>query len=704
MDATAETGGEPASGFPSVDPIAGPDRVQRSRILLRGAAVIAVIAALAAAVSFGAVQVKRNDLLDDLERRLEILARGRAEVVETWLDGMTHPVDRIVESELFRLFATEMDLTGDISATGAAEPPEGAEPAQGLGAPLAAQLPFMSQVMTDFTKSEGFLAGYLVDRNGAAYVTSAGADTITPEQQAVAAQAFESGVLRFGPARNTAAGLVLDIYAPVFAAQSEGEAGDPVGIALLTVPVGGALTEILAPPPLAEPGERLKMVQGFGDAFVEIAPGQVPALQPIDRIGLTGPERSMPFALRTGIGSKVPVYSVASAVTGPAWWIVQEIDEDAVEARLDGFVAAVTTVSVLLVLTVAAVFGAFWWRLSSEHSSAMAEQFRRLAAHIDAQKRLLDSINGTITDYIGLKSLDGTYRYVNRAFARALGRDVDQALGLDDAAVYGQGTAQRLKHSDQRALASGVPVTVSEDVYLGSRLHHLQMTKVPYQDESGKVSGIVSVTRDITELVEEQKKRERAWQQMVAALVRAVELRDPYLAGHSRRLARFAAAVAQRLDAGTEVIATVEIGANLSQIGKLGVPRELLTKPERLSEPEIAQMQRHVDHAAAILREIDFDLPVLEAIHQMNERLDGGGYPRGLSGDEIRLPGRILGACDVFCARIAPRSYRAGIAPDAALEILEQNPERYDQSVVAALREVVGSTVGEKLVAGLGAT
>ena len=72
---------------------------------------------------------------------------------------------------------------------------------------------------------------------------------------------------------------------------------------------------------------------------------------------------------------------------------------------------------------------------------------------------------------------------------------------------------------------------------------------MPYQDERGEISGIVSVTRDVTELVEEQKKRERAVQQMVAALVRAVELRDPYLAGHSRRLAGFSVAVAQRLAA-----------------------------------------------------------------------------------------------------------------------------------------------------------
>jgi PAS domain S-box-containing protein len=341
--------------------------------------------------------------------------------------------------------------------------------------------------------------------------------------------------------------------------------------------------------------------------------------------------------------------------------------------------------------------------LSNEHSSALAEQFRRLAARIEAQKKLLDSINNSISEYIGLKSKDGAYRYLNPAFARAIGREVEDAVGLDDAAIFGRGTADRLEASDRRALDSGTPVTINEEVYLGSRLHHLQISKVPYQDETGEVSGIVSVTRDVTELVEEQKKRERAIQQMVAALVRAVELRDPYLAGHSRRLAGFSAAVAQRLELGAEDIATVEIAANLSQIGKLAVAREILTKTERLSEAEIAQMQQHIDHAAAILRDIDFELPVLETITQMHERLDGGGYPAGLPGERIRLTARILGACDVFCARVAPRSYRSGISPEAALDILEQNGHRYDPAVIAALRAVAGSVTGEKLIAGLAA-
>ena len=676
----------------------------QSRTLFRGVLVVAVIVAIAVIVPAVAIQMKKANLVSGLERRLEILSQGRAEVIDTWLNGMTRPADRVVESELFRLFATEMDLSGgDISdlASGAEPPTESDGTPGGLGVPLAAQLPFMEQVLTDFTKNADFLAGYLLNRNGVAYVASAGADTVTPEQQAIAKETFEGGVLRYGPVRSLPAGLVMDIYAPVFRVQTESGQDKPVGVVLLTAPVSEMLGEVMTPPPLSEPGERLVVVQQSNGRLFEIAPGAAPPLRPAGGLELTTPDREILFARRTALGGERSVFSVGAAVAGPPWWVVQEIDVAAADAKLGGFVTAAVTVAALVVLAVIAAFGAFWWRMSNEHNSALAEQFRRLAGRIEAQKKLLDSINNAIADYIGLKSLDGIYRYVNPAFARAIGRDVDQAVGLDDSALFGQGTADRLKQSDQRALASGASVTVSEEVYLGAKLHYLQISKVPYQDEMGKTSGIVSVTRDVTELVEEQKKKERAVLQMVAALVRAVELRDPYLAGHSRRLAGFAVAVAQRLNAGAEEIATVEIAANLSQIGKLAVPREILNKPERLDEAEIIQIQQHVDHAATMLRDIDFELPVLDTIYQMHERLDGGGYPEGLSGDRIRRTARILGACDVFCARVEPRSYRAGISARETLEILEQNAARYDPEVIAALREVAESVTGEKLIAGL---
>ena len=302
-------------------------RPARSRALARGLVVIAIIVVIAVAVPALMIQDQKSDLESDLKRRLEILSRGRAEVIDTWLDGVTQPAGRVVESELFRLFATEMDLSGgDISdlatgGTGGAGEPE--IPA-GLGVPLAAQLPFMSQVLSDFTETAGFLDGYLVNRNGIAYVTSAGAGAIVPEQQALANSVFETGELTFGPARAAPAGLVPDFYAPVFAAQSEPSAGQTVGVLLLTAPVAEKLGEVLTPPPLSESGERLKLVQRGGNGLdragmVQIVPGGAPPLAFVDDLDIPAGGNLVPFAERGAIGGTAAVYSVGSPVSGPAW-------------------------------------------------------------------------------------------------------------------------------------------------------------------------------------------------------------------------------------------------------------------------------------------------------------------------------------------------------------------------------------------------
>ena len=235
-------------------------------------------------------------------------------------------------------------------------------------------------------------------------------------------------------------------------------------------------------------------------------------------------------------------------------------------------------------------------------------------------------------------------------------------------------------------------------IFLQSKKHYLQISKVPLKDDDGTVSGIVTVTRDETEVVEHRLKSEQAVKQTVVAMVRAIELRDPYLGGHSRRVAGFAGAIARQMNATPGEISTVEIAANLSQIGKLSISRAILNKPERLTDEEMAEVQSHVEHASSVLRDLDFGLPVFEAIYQMNERLDGAGYPANLEGEQISLEARILAVCDVFCARIEPRSYRPAIAPEEAIDILGQNNTRYDENVIEALRAVVNSVAGEKLL------
>lgn len=245
-------------------------------------------------------------------------------------------------------------------------------------------------------------------------------------------------------------------------------------------------------------------------------------------------------------------------------------------------------------------------------------------------------------------------------------------------------------------------MTFSETLYLQSQPHHLQISKAALKTAEGQATGTVAVIRDVTEMVESRKRQEQATAKTVEALVRAIELTDPYLAGQSRLMGAFGLAVAKALNAGDSDLATIETTANLSQVGKLFVRRELLFKTDPLTTEEKKEMEQHVEHAARVLKDIDFGLPVFEAVSQMNETLDGKGYPAGLQGEAIKLPGRVLAVVNSFCAMVAPRAYRGARGVEEALTIIEKTGQTaYDARVVAALKEVVHSAIGEKLLASI---
>jgi HD-GYP domain-containing protein (c-di-GMP phosphodiesterase class II) len=132
------------------------------------------------------------------------------------------------------------------------------------------------------------------------------------------------------------------------------------------------------------------------------------------------------------------------------------------------------------------------------------------------------------------------------------------------------------------------------------------------------------------------------------------------------------------------------MAATLANIGKIMVPAELLSRPDALSAQEQARVRQHVEDGLNLLRGLDFDGPVLETIAQKQELLDGSGYPRGLKGDEITLPGRILGVANTFVALVSARAWRPGMEVRAAVaELMKDAGTRYDRKVLAALAHVV---------------
>lgn len=185
--------------------------------------------------------------------------------------------------------------------------------------------------------------------------------------------------------------------------------------------------------------------------------------------------------------------------------------------------------------------------------------------------------------------------------------------------------------------------------------------------------------------------------QMAASIT---EMRDPYTSGHQRRVAKLAAAIAQKMELSEDRIKGIHFAAIVHDIGKIAIPAEILSKPSRLSEIEYSLIKTHPQTGYNILKDIDFPWPIAQAVGQHHERLDGSGYPEGLTEKDILLEAKIIAVADVVEAIYSHRPYRPGLGLDAALmEIGEGRATRYDAAVVDACVGLIRSD-GHDLLAG----
>jgi putative nucleotidyltransferase with HDIG domain len=185
---------------------------------------------------------------------------------------------------------------------------------------------------------------------------------------------------------------------------------------------------------------------------------------------------------------------------------------------------------------------------------------------------------------------------------------------------------------------------------------------------------------------------EKAMDGIIHAISLVVETRDPYTAGHQRRVAELAQAIAEEMSLSEWQSLGIHVAGLLHDVGKIAVPSEILSKPGKINEYEFNIIKNHCRVGWEILQRIYFPWPVTKAVLQHHERLNGSGYPEGLSGRDILLEARILGVADVVEAMSSHRPYRPALGLSAALkEISQGSGVLYDAAVVAACLRLLKS-------------
>lgn len=291
---------------------------------------------------------------------------------------------------------------------------------------------------------------------------------------------------------------------------------------------------------------------------------------------------------------------------------------------------------------------------------------------------------------------DAHYIYVNPSYCEIVGWTAEQLLGQPVLRfIDPDDTEQRERIRQAWAeLHSSAKQSVSYEVTMlrgdGEQITLGLHAKLLTWDDG--LPATIVIVEDITERKRSEAQIAAYVQQLegsmkatLQAVSNMVELRDPYTAGHERKVGIIAEQIALQMGWSATRCEMLELAGLVHDIGKIAVPSEILSKPSRLSPMEMELVKMHPQAGYDILKDVPFPMPVAEIIRQHHERMDGSGYPRGLKGDEIMPEARVLAVADVVESMSAHRPYRPAQGIDAALAEIEAGSGRlYDPEVVKA--------------------
>jgi PAS domain S-box-containing protein/putative nucleotidyltransferase with HDIG domain len=304
------------------------------------------------------------------------------------------------------------------------------------------------------------------------------------------------------------------------------------------------------------------------------------------------------------------------------------------------------------------------------------------------------SLSENAPDIIYTLGIKGEFTYVNPSIEAILGYQPDEIMGKyfvdiarkEDVAKYIKSYKQV---SDQKQTLKGeVGILLHKD---GTE-RYFSISGAPNFDSEGNFIGLVGIFKNMTEIKRSEMELKRSLEKLqlamsstINAISMIVESRDPYTAGHQRRVAKLAVAIAEKLGLSEDRIDLIRMGSLIHDIGKIYIPSSILTKPSRLGDLEFAMMRTHPTVGYKILNKVDFIPIIVDIVYQHHERIDGSGYPLGISGDKIFLESRIVAVADTVEAMASNRPYRPSRGTAIALEeIKKQRGSALDSGVVDA--------------------
>ncbi|OEU67625.1 MAG: PAS sensor protein [Desulfovibrio sp. S3730MH75] len=554
--------------------------------------------------------------------------------------------------------------------------------------------------LENFVKVSGFSAGHLFDLNGKLFATTSGQlEKEEASYQESIKKIIETRIPIFSPLYSSAGQLVSELFLPVFPSKAISNTVEPVKIMVLTIPMTEILRSFLASDQSLKYNSNIHLIQQDGAGDFQETVFSYPDNLKLQTVGISLDGFSkIDFGIRTDLYKTKQVFSAATYIPAIRWWVMIETDGSAVDVLTGDYKKISTLIACLGI-------GTFVFFILTMNFLISSRKFHRKSTELEAElipalkeKLLLQKICNTIPTPISLKDGEtGHFLYINQAFVELTSRNHSGVDGLTDQQVFDNVDAEELSHGDQMISMSGSGYSQELSITKGMNQLTMQVTGVPCSLKQEN-DAILTVFRDITTEKQATTQSIETRQQIIDALVRAVES-VPFLDGHTSLMRLLSLEIAETLLLSDADCATVEAAAILSQVGKTFIPKEIMEKEGKLTPEELLETRKYVEHTCKLLEGIKFDLPITQTIWQMQESLDGSGYPNGLKGKEVSVLAGILGVTNTFSALVQHRAHRNAKTAQEAVDILyTMIDKRFEGSIIEALDAVIQTPSGKGIL------
>ncbi|MEM9683872.1 MAG: HD domain-containing phosphohydrolase, partial [Pseudomonadota bacterium] len=470
------------------------------------------------------------------------------------------------------------------------------------------------------------------------------------------------------------------------------QGGARVATILAVKPIDTDLFPELKQPGVRTPSAEAILVRRDGQVVTYLSPladGTAPLKR---RLATNSPSLTAALALNkpgafvTGRDYRdKDVLATSRRIDGTGWVLIYKIDRDVAMGPVDDRLNRLLIILLLALAVTVIGIAAIWRHGASRRASIAATRYQETANALAEQRDLMRAVLDNQPTSVFMTDQAGQLRFANKSTADRAGMNATDMPGKTLPAVFGADAARPYQRLALQALETGEPArevrraTSDED---GPVV--LQSVHVPVSIGADQV-GILTVDEDITTAILEREKREKTLSALTRTILTLIDRRDPNAAHQSIRVAHVAEAIAQEMALSPSDIEAAGIAGSLTNIGKLLVPSELLTKPGSLTPEELTQVREAIDQGPTLLAGIEFGAPIVDALEKIRERWDGTG-PRAEAGEAIPTVARIVSVANAFVAMASPRAHRGAMDVDAVCAALQSEAgSAFDRRVVSAL-------------------